>query len=211
MPEKLHDQIYHIIQSSLPASCTIYVKSRKQGWAGSGFHIGNGVVITAAHVAPPEIAHGSEINITFDKKVFYSCSVYISDPNIDSAALKIQGDWSNIPSVTLANSDLVEVGEIVAVIGSPEMFHDTSTVGRVSNTHQSLGNSAPSPSWNDVIFVDADILMGVSGGMCVGTDGLVIGSVIGVTGQLADYGVGENVICPSSKIINMLKTNKKIV
>ena len=54
---------------------------------------------------------------------------------------------------------------------------------------------------NDVIFVDAKILQGVSGGMCVTTDGLVIGSVIGVTGALANLGIGENVLCPSNKIV----------
>jgi S1-C subfamily serine protease len=110
--------------------------------------------------------------------------------------------------VVLANSDLVEVGEQVAVLGAPEGWHDTATVGRVSNINQSLGSAAPSPAWNDVMFVDAKILQGVSGGMCVGTDGLVIGSVIGVTGILAEYGVGENVICPSNKIIKLLRSNK---
>jgi len=38
----------------------------------------------------------------------------------------------------------------------------------------------------------------------VGTDGLVIGSVIGVTGTLAEYGIGENVLCPSNKILKLL-------
>jgi hypothetical protein len=56
-----------------------------------------------------------------------------------------------------------------------------------------------------VIFVDAKILQGVSGGMCITSDGLAIGLVIGVTGQLAEYGVGENVICPSNKIFSLLK------
>jgi fructose-1,6-bisphosphatase/inositol monophosphatase family enzyme len=58
----------------------------------------------------------------------------------------------------LANSDLVEVGEQVAVLGAPEGWHDTATVGRVSNINQSLGSAAPSPAWNDVMFVDAKIL-----------------------------------------------------
>ncbi len=69
-----------------------------------------------------------------------------------------------------------------------------------------MGGQAPTPAWNDVTFVDAKILQGVSGGMCVGTDGLVIGSIIGVTGMLAEYGIGQNVICPSNKIINLIKS-----
>jgi S1-C subfamily serine protease len=102
-----------------------------------------------------------------------------------------------------ANSDGIEVGDIVAVIGSPEGFHDTATVGRVSNLHQSI-NDPNMPAWNDVIFVDADILEGSSGGMVIGTDNLVVGTIMGVTGQHADIGVGENSVCPSNKITNML-------
>jgi putative serine protease PepD len=206
MSEKVTDRIQEVIAQSVPASCTIFVKTRKQSWSGSGFHIGNGYVITASHVAPEELMSSGDVKVTFDGSLLLDCSVFKSDPNIDAAILKIESDWSNIPSVVLANSDAVELGETVAVIGAPEMFHDTVTVGRVSNTDQSLGDAAPSPAWNNIMFVDAKIIQGVSGGMCVGTDGLVIGSVIGVTGMLAEYGVGENVICPSNKIINLLKS-----
>jgi serine protease Do len=181
MPEKVVDAIQKVIQQSVPASCTIYVKTGKKSWSGSGFHIGNGYVCTASHVAPPD---SGEIKLTFDKKVMYSARIHKTDPNIDSAVLKIEGDFSNIPTVSLADSDNLQLGETVAVIGSPEGWHDSISVGRISNMHQSMGQNAPSQSWNDVIFVDAKILQGVSGGMCIGTDGLVIGSVIGVVGML---------------------------
>jgi type I restriction enzyme M protein len=49
----------------------------------------------------------------------------------------------------------LELGETVAVIGAPEGWADTVTVGRLSNIHQSLGDYAPGPSWNDVMFIDA--------------------------------------------------------
>lgn len=208
MPHKVEDKIQKVIKDAVSASCSIYVKTRKKSWAGSGFHIGNGYIVTAAHVAPPEVQNSGEITATFDQQVLHNCSIFVSDPNIDCAILKINGDWSTIPGVSLGNSDLSEIGEIVAVIGAPEGWHDSVTVGRISNVHQSMGQAAPSPAWNDVIFIDADILQGVSGGMCVGTDGLVVGSVIGVTGALAEYGVGKNVICPSQKIINLLQTQK---
>ena len=205
MPEKVVDAIQEIIQQAVPASCSIYVKTRKKSWSGSGFHIGNGYVVTASHVAPPEIQQEGEITLTFDQQKMYSAQIFKTDPNIDAAILKIQGDFSNITNVALANSENLELGDTVAVIGAPEGWHDSVSVGRISNMHQSLGANAPSQSWNDVIFVDAKILQGVSGGMCIGTDGLVIGSVIGVIGMLAEYGVGENVICPANKIMQLLR------
>jgi S1-C subfamily serine protease len=206
MPEKVSDKIQEVIQAAIPASCSIYVKTRKKSWSGSGFHIGNGYVVTASHVAPPEIQDSGEINLTFDQQIMYSAKIFKSDPNIDAAILQIQGDYSKITAVALANSDNLELGETVAVLGAPEGWHDTVSVGRISNMHQSMGSSAPSSAWNDVIFVDAKILQGVSGGMCIATDGLVIGSVIGVTGTLANLGIGENVICPSNKILDLIKS-----
>jgi S1-C subfamily serine protease len=206
MPEKVKDTIQEVIDSSIPASCTIYCKTRKQQWSGSGFHVGNGYVCTASHVCTPDLINEGEVSITFDQETFFNVSVLKSDPNVDSAILSIKGEYGDIPSVMLANSDSVSVGEICAVIGAPEGWSDTVTVGRVSNVNQSMGDQAPTPAWNDVIFVDAKILQGVSGGMCIGTDGLVIGSIIGVTGALAEYGIGQNVVCPSNKIINLLKS-----
>jgi len=200
--EKLEDPIKKTIQLGLQASCSIYVRSGKKNWSGSGFHIGNNIIITAGHVVPTDETL-TEILITFDNKNFIPATFLISDPTIDSGAIKAERIPSNIPTLQFANSDTVEVGDIVSVIGSPEGFHDTATVGRVSNVHQSI-NDPNLPAWNDIIFVDADILEGSSGGMVIGTDNLVYGTIMGVTGQHADIGVGENAVCPSNKITNML-------
>jgi len=200
--EKLEDPIKKTIQLGLQASCSIYVRSGKKNWSGSGFHIGNNIIITAGHVVPTDETL-TEILITFDNKNFIPATFLTSDPTIDSGAVRAERIPSNIPALQFANTDTVEVGDIVAVIGSPEGFHDTATVGRVSNLHQSI-NDVNMPAWNDIIFVDADILEGSSGGMVIGTDNLVYGTVMGVTGQHADIGVGENAVCPSNKITNML-------
>ena len=200
--EKLEDPIKKTIQLGLQASCSIYVRSGKKNWSGSGFHIGNNIIITAGHVVPADETL-TEILITFDNRNFIPATFLISDPNIDSGAVRAERIPSTIPTLQFANSDTVEVGDIVAVIGSPEGFHDTATVGRVSNVHQTI-NDPSMPAWNDIIFVDADILEGSSGGMVIGTDNLVYGTIMGVTGQHADIGVGENAVCPSNKITNML-------
>jgi putative serine protease PepD len=200
--EKLEDPIKKTIQLGLQASCSIYVRSGKKNWSGSGFHVGNNVIITAGHVVPTDETL-TEILITFDNKNFIPATFLTSDPTIDSGAIRAERIPSNVPTLQFSNSDTVEVGDIVAVIGSPEGFHDTATVGRVSNVHQSI-NDVNMPAWNDIIFVDADILEGSSGGMVIGTDNLVYGTIMGVTGQHADIGVGENAVCPSNKITNML-------
>lgn len=204
--QKVSDPIKEVIQDAIKASCTIYVKTGKEQWTGSGFHLGNGYIATAGHVAPEDLKKmAAQIIITFDGQALYEASVVVSSDEYDSAVLFCQDIVRNIPSVNLADSDTVEIGDIIAVIGAPEGWQDTATVGRVSNIHQSVPGDA-GPSWQDIIFIDADILQGVSGGMVIGTDGLVIGHVIGVTGQHADVGVGENSVCPINKLKILLNS-----
>ena len=162
--EKIEDPMKEITKIGLQSSCTIFVKHGKSSnnqWSGSGFHIGNGLIITASHVVPPEITN-LQIDITFDEQTFYPAQVKRSEPNFDAAVIYC-ADAANLPSLQLGDSDTLEVGDIVVVISAPEGFHDTATYGRVSNTHMTLGKSAPSAAWQDFIFIDADIMEGQIG------------------------------------------------
>lgn len=208
--EKVHDPIADLIQEAISAACTIFVQQGRKNWTGSGFHLGKGYVATASHVIPPELkGSGAQISLTFDGKSVYPAELILSDPNIDSGIIYNPQIAQLAPYVKLADSNKAQIGDIVAVISSPEGWHDTATVGRISNIHQSMGQQAPSPAWNDIMFIDADILEGSSGGMVIGTDGYVYGSIMGVTGQRANIGIGERSICPSYKILKLLESVQK--
>jgi len=196
-----NDPVKKTIQTGLGSSCTIYVRSGKKNWSGSGFYIGNNIVVTAGHVVPNDQTL-TEIMCTFDGKKYIAASFVVSDPSIDSGAVRLEFD-PNVAPLRFGNSDALEVGDIIAVISAPEGFHDTATVGRVSNIHQSIADPNM-PAWNDIIFIDADILEGSSGGMVIGVNNLIYGTIMGVTGQHADIGVVESSVCPSNKIQNML-------
>ncbi len=203
--KKIEDPIKDITNLGLQSSCTIYVKQGKSQWSGSGFHVGNGNIVTAAHVTPPDIQN-IDINITFNNRNFFKAQIVNSSPEIDVAILSCPDIINEIPGLMLGDSDTLEIGDLVIVISAPEGFHDTATYGRVSNIHQTLGENAPSSAWQDIIFIDADIMEGSSGGMVIGTDGLVYGIVMGVTGQHADMGIGESSISPSNKINQLLQS-----
>jgi S1-C subfamily serine protease len=196
------DPVKKTIRTGLGSSCTIYVRSGKKNWSGSGFYVGNNIVITAGHVVPND-QNLTEIMCTFDGNKYIRATFVTSDSNIDSGAVRLEYSPTGIEPLKFGNSDILEVGDIVAVISAPEGFHDTATVGRVSNIHQSIADQNM-PAWNDIIFIDADILEGSSGGMVIGIDNLVYGTIMGVTGQHADIGIGESSVCPSNKIQNML-------
>ena len=197
--EKIDDPLKKVTQVGLQSSCSIIVSHGKNQWTGSGFHVGNGDIVTASHVAPPDLS-GIDIDITFDNKNYFKASLVKSDPDTDSALLSCPDIRNSIPALALGDSDKLEIGDFVIVISAPEGFHDTATYGRVSNVHQTLGKGAPSLAWHDIIFIDADIMEGSSGGMVLGTDGLVYGIVMGVTGKHAEIGIGESSITPSNKI-----------
>jgi len=196
------DPVKKTIRTGLGSSCTIYVRSGKKNWSGSGFYVGNNIVITAGHVVPND-QNLTEIMCSFDGNKYIRATFVTSDPNIDSGAVRLEYSPTGIEPLKFGNSDILEVGDIVAVISAPEGFHDTATVGRVSNVHQSIADPNM-PAWNDIIFIDADILEGSSGGMVIGIDNLVYGTIMGVTGQHADIGIGESSVCPSNKIQNMI-------
>ena len=201
--QKLEDPLKEITKIGLQSSCTIYVVEENKQWSGSGFHIGNGNIVTAAHVVP-NTSPALQIKISFDNKSFYDAEVIVSEPAYDSAILYCKDIVNLIPALKLGNSDSLEVGDPVVVVSAPEGFHDTATYGRISNIHQSVKN-IDSPAWNDIIFIDADILEGSSGGMVLGSDALVYGLIMGVTGSKADIGIGENSVCPSNKIAALLQ------
>lgn len=199
---KIEDPVKQVTQLGLQSSCTIYVSGNNRQWSGSGFHIGNGYLITAGHVVNPDLAI-SEIKVSFDGENYLDAELIEQDDTIDTAILFCRDIIKTVPALKLGNSDSLEVGDLVIVISAPEGFHDTATFGRVSNINQSVRN-VESPAWNDIIFIDADIMEGSSGGMVLGTDGLVYGLIMGVTGSHAEIGIGESSVSPSNKIKNLI-------
>ena len=65
-----------------------------------------------------------------DNKKEYIAKVIGTDPQTDVAVLKI--DAKDLPAITLADSDQLEVGDVVLAIGNPFGLGQTVTMGIVS-------------------------------------------------------------------------------
>ena len=91
------------------------------------------------------------------------------DSLTDVALLKVEDD--QLPTVRIAPSDDIVVGEWVLAIGSPFGFDQTATQGIVSAVSRTL------PSADYVPFIQTDVAVnpGNSGGPLFNTDGEVIG------------------------------------
>jgi serine protease Do len=141
---------------------------RKQG-LGSGVIISpDGYILTANHVV--DGADEIEVAIADNKKEF-TARLVGADPPTDVAVLKI--DATDLPAITLGDSDQLEVGDIVLAIGNPYRIGQTVTMGIVS----ALGRSGLTGfnQYQNFIQTDAAINPGNSGGALVDAEGRLVG------------------------------------
>ncbi|MBA3976363.1 MAG: peptidase S1 [Candidatus Solibacter sp.] len=124
------------------------------------------------------------------------------DLETDIAVLKI--DVTDLPGLDLADSDLVEQGEIVLAFGNPMGLDNSVTMGIVSSTARQLKADDP------MIYIqtDAPINPGNSGGPLVNTEGKVVGINTLILSQSGgSEGLGFAV--PANIVANVVEQIKK--
>lgn len=141
---------------------------------GSGFVIlyeDEKLVITNRHV----IVNADTIEVTDNKSNTWTATVIGSDDVLDVAVLRLTGDTSSLPTVTLGDSDTVELGDWAIAIGSPLGLSYTVTMGIISATDRDIEKPSGIGNFNNLIQTDAAINPGNSGGPLVNAYGEVIG------------------------------------
>lgn len=133
---------------------------------GSGFIISeDGYIVTNAHV----VDNADEVTVALTDRSEYLAEIIGSDERSDIAVLKIEA--TGLPTVTLGDSDEVNVGQWVLAIGSPFGFEYTATQGIVSAVSRSL----PDENYVPFIQTDAAVNPGNSGGPLFDVEGNVVG------------------------------------
>jgi serine protease Do len=145
------------------------MRQRVQQSLGSGVIVrGDGLIVTNNHL----VEGGNEITVALSDKREFRAKVLLADPRTDLAVLKIDTHGENLPVVPFANSDAVQVGDLVLAIGDPFNVGQTVTMGIVS----ALARTQVSASdYQFFIQTDAAINPGNSGGALVTTDGKLAG------------------------------------
>ena len=148
--------------------------------SGSGFIItADGYIVTNQHV----VSGASEVTVTLYNGEEYPATISGGDADYDVAVIKIEG--SDLPAVTLGNSEDVNVGDWVMAIGNPlgELTFSMSQ-GSVSSSGRAI-NVDGMPF--NMLQVDCAINPGNSGGALMNLYGAMaltretksIGSVLG--------------------------------
>ncbi len=139
---------------------------RQQG-IGSGVIVTkNGYILTNNHV----VDGADEVKVALQDGREFTAKVVGRDPKSDVAVVKI--DAKDLPAVAMADSDKVEVGDVVLAIGNPFGIGQTVTTGIVSATGRA---GAVGLDYEDFIQTDAAINPGNSGGALVDAEGRLIG------------------------------------
>ena len=144
-------------------------KERIQNSLGSGVLVrADGVVVTNNHV----IADAREITVVLSDRREFDAEIVLADDRTDLAVLRIDTNGEDLSSLDFADSDALEVGDIVLAIGNPFGVGQTVTSGIVSALARTRVGVA---DYRSFIQTDAAINPGNSGGALVGMDGLLVG------------------------------------
>lgn len=144
-------------------------RERVENSLGSGVIVDpSGVIVTNRHV----ILGGGDITVALPDRREFKGHVLLTDPDSDLAVLEIETEGEPLPSLELAESHALEVGDLVLAIGNPFGLRQSVTFGIVS----AMGRTGISGlGTHSFIQTDAAINPGNSGGALVGLDGRLIG------------------------------------
>ncbi|HBF41139.1 MAG TPA: hypothetical protein DDW19_05050 [Anaerolineaceae bacterium] len=150
---------------------------------GSGFvYDTNGHIVTNNHV----IENASNIVVTYSDGSQASAKLVGTDPGADLAVIQVEGDFSKLKPLSLADFSTVKVGEIAVAIGNPFGLQGSMSTGIVSGLGRMLEtngaqnqsqfqSNTPNFSIPDMIQTDTAINPGNSGGPLLNLAGEVIG------------------------------------
>jgi serine protease Do len=168
---------------------------------GSGFIISNdGYVMTNAHV----VDGADEVYVTLTDKREFKARIIGVDERTDVALVKI--DSSNLPRLTLGDSNKIKVGEWVIAIGSPFGLENSVTAGIISAKARDTGEYLP------LIQTDVAVNPGNSGGPLINMRGEVVGINSQIYSRSGGY-MGISFAVPINEAIRVseqLKSSGKV-
>jgi S1-C subfamily serine protease len=144
-------------------------RSQVQRSLGSGVIVdASGLVVTNVHV----IEGADDIKVSLADKREFEATVVLKDPRTDLAVLRLKDGHEKFPFLDFANSDALEVGDIVLAIGNPFGVGQTVTHGIVSALARTQVGIT---DYQFFIQTDAAINPGNSGGALVDLTGRLAG------------------------------------
>ena len=179
---------------ALPATESATVKIFPASGHGSGVHIGDGFIVTAAHVVGDE----KEVQVKAKGGAFNKADVLWVNKAHDIALLRTSSAGLGAAHLSCRT---VKIGDPITAYGNPLGIEFVAAYGKIAGEPRKTG------PWNTVYVTDITTVMGQSGGPVFGSDGDLIGITVGVmaapigfSGSLVGYGF----VVPSTAVCELL-------
>ncbi|MFN3657774.1 MAG: DegQ family serine endoprotease [Pseudolabrys sp.] len=127
-----------------------------------------GLIVTNVHV----IEGADEVKVSLADKREFEATIVLKDKRTDLAVLRIKNAGERFPFLDFANSDALEVGDVVLAIGNPFGVGQTVTHGIVSALARTQVGIT---DYQFFIQTDAAINPGNSGGALADLQGRLVG------------------------------------
>lgn len=168
-------------------------QERARSSLGSGVILdAQGLVVTNNHV----VKDATEVKVALADGREYQAEMLLRDERIDLAVLKLKGGSGKFPVLSLADSDDLEVGDLVLAVGDPFGVGQTVTSGIVSALARTNIGAEDSGFF---VQTDAAINPGNSGGALVNVNGGLVGINTAIFSQ-SGGSVGIGFAIPSNMV-----------
>ncbi len=179
---------------ALPATESATVKIFPASGHGSGVHIGDGFIVTAAHV----VGDAKEVQVKAKGGENRKADVLWVNKAYDIALLRTSSAGLGAAKLSCR---AVKAGDPIVAYGNPLKIEFVAAYGKIAGEPRETG------PWKSVYVTDITTVMGQSGGGAFADNGYLIGITVGVmaapigfSGSLVGYGF----VVPSIAVCELL-------
>ena len=165
--EETHLSPQEIAEIALKSTVYLSVKTQDKSYYGSGFVVREGLIATCEHVLEGMVNGTAEP--VFDETKYPITSVLAASEKHDLAIVGVQG--FDAPALPLGDSDEVQIGEDIFVVGNPKKLKGIFSEGIISGI-RAEGNELVR---GKVFQMTAPISPGSSGGPVINRNGEIVG------------------------------------